>query len=235
MRNYRIIYLLIIGLLIFGCGGGDDDPTPPTPKNPPVAAELLSPAQNSECIQGTNATATQSSINFEWKVAAFTDSYELVVKNLKTAASTSYTSTTNSKLVTLNKGTPYSWKVISKSNSVSQTASSTTWKFYNAGDGITSYPPFPAEIISPEMGAFVTVTDAKINLKWSGSAVANNIVGYDIYFGTTSSPAIHKSNHTTTELTNVAVVNNTVYYWKIITKDSNGNTSDSGIFNFKII
>lgn len=234
MRYLKIAILFLVGFMCFNCGGDDDPPEPTPPKNPPVAAVLVAPAQNSECNQGTNATATLSDVNFEWKTAANTDVYELVVKNLKTGISTNYTSSTNTKMVTLNKATPYSWKVISKSNSVSQTASSATWKFYNAGDGIKSYPPFPAEIIAPEMGAFVTVSNLKVDLKWSGSSVDNNIVGYDIYFSTANPPLLHKSNHTATELTNVTVSNNTIYYWKIVTKDSNGNTSESGIYNFKV-
>jgi hypothetical protein len=29
------------------------------------------------------------------------------------------------------------------------------------------------------------------------------------------------------------VVANTTYYWKVITRDTKGNTSDSGVFEFK--
>ncbi|WP_372746770.1 hypothetical protein [Lutibacter sp.] len=235
MRTYKYLSIILVGFFILSCGGGgdDDDPTPP-PKNPPDAAVLVAPAQNSECNQGTNVTATKSDVTFEWRIAANTDLYELTVKNLKTGVSTNYTSTTNIKMVTLDRATPYSWRVISKSNSVSQTASSLTWKFYNAGDGTISYPPFPAEIIAPEMGAFVTASNGKVDLKWAGSAVENNIAGYDIYFAAANPPSLHKANHTSTELTGIAVTANTIYYWKIITKDSKGNSSDSGIYNFKI-
>ena len=234
MRTYKYLTIIVFGFLILGCGGGGDDDDPTPTKKPPEAAILIEPAQNSECNQGANITATKSDITFEWRTAANTDLYELNVKNLKTGVSKSYTSNTNIKVVNLDRGTPYSWKVISKSNSVSQTASSSIWKFYNAGDGIKSYPPFPAEIIAPTMGAFVTASNGEVDLEWIGSAIENNIVGYDIYFSTVNPPSLYKTNHINSQLTDVVVSSNTIYYWEIVTKDDNGNSSDSGIYNFKI-
>lgn len=224
---------MIVGILSLSCGGGGDEPAPPpVQKIPPSAATLIFPYQNSECLEGTNVTNTQSTINFEWSNAANTNSYELVVKNLKTTVSTTHTSTTNSKSVVLERGVPYSWYVISKSTTVAETATSSTWKFYNAGLATQSYPPFPAEILAPLMGAFVTATSNTVTLKWKGSDVENDIASYEVYFGVANPPAIHKPNHTTMELA-VTTTANTVYYWKVVTKDTKGNTSDSGIYQFK--
>jgi hypothetical protein len=35
-------------------------------------------------------------------------------------------------------------------------------------------------------------------------------------------------------LNNVSVTSKNTYYWKIVTKDSQGNSSDSDIFVFKV-
>ena len=82
-----------------------------------------------------------------------------------------------------------------------------------------------AEIIDPSA--------SQITLSWTGSDVDDDIVGYDVYFGTTTTPEIYTSDQVDSNLNNVALTADTIYYWQIITKDSQGNTSSSGIFQFK--
>lgn len=61
------------------------------------------------------------------------------------------------------------------------------------------------------------------------------IFSYDIYLGTsvTSIPLI-KSNITDMFLNGNAVISGATYYWKVVTHDSKGNTSDSGVLSFKV-
>ena len=111
MRN-SIISILIIVLFI-GCGGSDDsEPTPPViPK--PEAATLVFPNKNSECTEGTNKTPTNTTISFNWDNSLNTDSYELVLKNLETGATTNHTTATSEVSIELLRAVPYSWYVIS--------------------------------------------------------------------------------------------------------------------------
>ncbi len=81
------------------------------------------------------------------------------------------------------------------------------------------------------MNQSVTVVNGKVTLKWSGSDVDNDIVGYDVYFGETASPALLQNNVTSTVL-DVNVSAGKTYYWKIITRDNQNNKSDSGIYQF---
>ncbi|MDO5980233.1 hypothetical protein [Flavivirga spongiicola] len=231
MRKY-LLYIYL-GAIVFNCGGGSDDPEPtPTPKNP-EAASLVYPEQNSECTTGTNVTATNSTVEFEWDTSTNTDTYELTLKNLVTTDETKHTSSTNKISLELLKATPYSWYIISKSNSVTNTAQSQTWKFYNAGDGVISYAPFPAEVIAPVNDANIATTD-KVTLDWNGSDVDNDIAAYDVYFGTTASPPSFKTNQLESLLEDVSVTSATTYYWYIITKDEQGNNSQSETFKFTI-
>ncbi len=231
----QIIKLLILPVLILivtGCGGKKDTPTPQPPS--PAKAGLIFPAQNAACTSGTIVSNTQSTIVFNWNSTANTDSYELDIKNLLTGATTSQTSATNQLSVTLLRNTPYSWFVISKSTTTTTTTQSDTWKFYNAGQGTLSYAPFPATITAPTFGQSINLGAGTVNLTWTGSSVDNNISGYDVYFGTTTTPPLLQGGITDMFLNGVQILTNTTYYWKVITKDTHGNASDSGIFQFKV-
>lgn len=226
--SYPIIKLFsfpVLMLFLTGCSGSKDAPIPS-----PSKAALSYPSQNAACYSGTVLSTTQSSVTFSWTASENTDSYELDVKNLLTNTTNTYSATTFQLSITLLRNTPYSWYVVSKSGKSTTTTQSDTWRFYNAGLGTVSHSPFPADIVAPGFGQ--NIAAGTVNLAWTGSDVDGDIVGYDIYFGTTTTPALLKSNNTDQFLNNVTVTSNTGYYWKVITKDSQGNTSDSGLFQF---
>lgn len=236
--------LLIIPaiLILMGCGGGkQNDPTPaPVQVSAPNKVALSAPAINSVCTTGTIISATQSSISFSWAASSNTDSYDLYLKNLLNSAVTTQNVTATQATVTLLRNTPYSWYIVSKSTKTTTTAQSDVWKFYNAGSGTVTYAPFPAEITSPTFAQNVSATAGAINLAWAGSPVNTGtivttpIATYDVYFGTTNTPPVLKSGVADSFLNNVAVTSKTTYYWKVITKDALGNTSDSGLYQFNV-
>jgi hypothetical protein len=230
--------LLIIAVvfLMMSCGGKSNAPTPVPPTPPkPTQALLSAPAQNAVCTTGTNPSATQSTISFSWNASANTNNYSLVIKNLLTSDSTTQSTSQTQLDVILLRNTPYSWYVVSQSNQTSATAKSAIWKFYNSGPGIITYAPFPADITSPAFAQNVTASAGTVNLTWTGSVVTPDVIAnYDVYFGTTSSPAIMASAITISFLNNVSVASKTTYYWKVITRDAVGNTSDSGLFQFTV-
>lgn len=226
---------LIFGIAgVIGCssGGGGQEPIP-TPVTPPSAATLVFPLNSSECTEGTNVTPTQSTITFDWSDSNNTDSYQLVLKNLETQSISNYYSNISEIDITIDRGTPFSWYVISISNSTSQTATSSTWKFYNAGDAFSSHAPFPAELISPVMGTSFDPLTTKVSLEWQGSDVDNDITGYEIVFGTTNPPSSTLST-TTSNAIDADVISGNTYYWRVVTKDSQNNSSNSEIFQFKV-
>lgn len=226
MKILKISIILIFTLI--SCGKKKSDP--PAPE----AAVLVAPIKDEVCLSGKVISDSESAVEFRWNTAANAESYELNVKNLlNNAVSTQITSNTSLEL-TLKRNTPYSWYVSSKSSKNATVAVSSTWKFYNSGNGATSYPPFPAEIISPTLGQKVSPNNGKITLQWRGSDSDNDIVNYDVYLGTSNKPEIVKSKITENSLPDVTVNPATTYYWKVITRDANGNTSDSGVYSFTI-
>lgn len=101
------------------------------------------------------------------------------------------------------------------------------WSFYNEGVGIQNYAPFPAEVITPILGSIIFGT--RTNLSWRGSDIAF----YDIYLGALNPSRQLKQNTTNTNIDSGTLLADTVYYWKVVTKDNNGGNSISPIFEFK--
>jgi len=225
----RFLAVLMVTVLLFGCKKKE------APK-PPESASLTFPNKNSECTTGQVINATSSQVEFIWQASNNTESYELIVTNLSNGNKQDITTQSTSAKLPLEKGTPYSWVVISKNTNVLQTASSETWQFYNSGFE-TTYAPFPAQVLEPKMGTSVFKDiNNDITLEWSSADVDNDIVGLDIYFSTENPPATLLSSFGPSETnTKVAVLSDTVYYWKVLTIDSEGNTSDSGIFEFRAL
>ncbi len=226
MRNR--IYSLLIVLTVIGCG----KKTPP-PDVTPVATNLVSPLKDQPCTTGTIISADKSTVAFTWEAADKAEGYTLAIKNLLTKVETKQTVTSTQATADLLRNTPYSWYVISTSTKTKATAQSATWKFYNAGAGTVSYPPYPAEITAPLFGDNVTASAGNVTLKWTGSTLGAAIKGYDIYFGDNNSPALIKSNISDTQY-QVAVKTSTTYYWRIVTIDIAGNYTDSGIYQFSV-
>ena len=141
MKKVFFKYFAFASLFIISCGGGgdggsDDVITPPVQTiDPPSMATLTSPTNNKVCEEGTSVSDSQSSVNFQWTAGNNTDSYDLRITNLNSNQVINQTNiTSTNKAVTLNKGTPYSWKVTSKRNGTTVSAESSTWKFYLSSD-----------------------------------------------------------------------------------------------------
>lgn len=223
----RLLVIILALLCLGGCG--KDSP------NPPAAAKLLFPEQNSECTTGVDLNETTSRVEFLWQKAADTDTYELRVTHLVTNVTQTVSTAQLRAELPLQKGAPYSWLVISRNTETQETAISSSWRFYNAGS-VQSYAPFPAEIIAPKSGAALfRDINSEVVLEWAGVDLDNDIAGYELYFSTVDPPALFSEPAASTTSIKVSVLANTVYYWKIITTDSEGNRSDSGVHGFKVL
>lgn len=217
-------------MLLLACGGksggGDPAPPPPPPPPAPTAATLKTPAQNSECLDGEN-------VEFSWNASENTDSYTIVVKNLLTTSQISQTTTSTSVTIKLEVGQPYSWFITSSSSTSTETASSTKWKFYLKGEPTNNYAPFPADLLTPKSES--SVSSGSIKFEWEGSdADSDDSLTYDLYLDTSNPPANKVKTNLSSNSTNVTLDAGT-YYWKIVTKDSQGSNSDSGVSMFKAV
>ncbi len=229
IRLQQFLTLLLL-CTVFACGKKDDGP-PPAPEG----ALLVFPDKDAECTTGISINSTQSQVRFEWQPSANTDLYTLTIINLNTNTPQAFNTMNTSLNVAIDKGAPYSWSVLSSSSDSDETATSENWLFYNAGSQ-TTYAPFPAQVVAPISGSTVQLNeDREVELAWYGSDVEEDIESYKVYFSTENPPTelIGTLDAITME-TRVSVQENTVYFWQVITTDSQGNTSDSGVLDFKV-
>jgi hypothetical protein len=226
----RFLYILIVAVVLLGCKK-KEAPVPPE------RAQLVFPERNSECTTGNDINAVTSQVEFSWLASNNTDTYELIVTNLDNGNKQDFRGLTGTtKKVPIAKGALFSWVVNSNNSMVLQVVSSSTWSFYNSGFD-TTYAPFPAEIVSPNMGISIFKDiNNEIELSWIGADVDNDIEGFEIYLSPQNPPEnliVSLSPNVNTQ--KVTVTENRVYYWRVITKDKEGNSSDSGVFEFRAI
>ncbi len=60
-------------------------------------------------------------------------------------------------------------------------------------------------------------------------------MGYDVYFGDSMPPALVSYNQSGITYDPGTLNNNTVYYWKIVTKDSHGGSSVGEVWSFETV
>ena len=229
MKKIILLFGGLIGLL------NSCTPEEPVPANP-SAPNLISPANDETCLDGTSINDIQSNVEFRWSSAANTISYELVVTNLLTQSSQTYPATSNQTTVALSKAEPYNWSVKSFGEVGSIPSESVQWKFYLAGDAIVNYAPFPSELISPQSGANITPDiNNLVTLIWNASDVDGDLSQFEIYLDESDASTLNTTleYQSEEERIEVEVKNNTTYYWKIIAIDNNKNQSSSGVYAFR--
>ena len=243
MSNFNRFIALVLVWGLAACGGGGGDPAPaPTPTPPPTptlntptAASLSLPEKNKICESGVSISTNQAEINFTWAAGTNTESYDLLVTDLNTnAVQTISNIAAASQKVTLNKATPYSWKVISKSTKTTATASSESWNFYLAGASIVNYAPYPAEITAPTASIYATITNGKVTVSWKGSDPESDPLTYTLFVDLVDgkqTPTAQFTNITASSV-DVPVTTGKIYYFRVKSSDGK-NSSYSVIYQFR--
>lgn len=226
MRHF--ILILLCSTLVFSCKKKKS-------LKPPEASLLVFPQKNSECTTGVSLNESSSQVEFRWQKSNHTESYELQVTNITTGITQTVSTKSISAKLPIEKGEPYSWVVVSKNTQTNEKASSETWLFYNSGSE-SAFAPFPAQIVFPSSGTTVIKdVNNEIELTWSGADIDDDIENYEVYFSTEPLPTtLVASPSSDIPVFKVSVLSDTTYYWRVVTIDAEGNSSDSGIFQFKV-
>ncbi len=226
-------YLVVAFFVILSVGCRKKD----SPKSP-EQARLVHPARSSECTTGTDVFGNDnvSEVEFSWQKANYTTQYQLRVTNHLTGVTQTVNTSDTKANLTLVKGELYSWLIRSSNSDTDTQVTSEVWNFYNAGNE-SFYAPFPATIVNPKPASKVFKDiNNEIELSWEGADIDNDIVEYELFFSTSTPPSTMVATlNVATSSDKVSVVSGTTYYWKVISKDAEGNISDSGIYSFQVL
>jgi hypothetical protein len=238
------VYILFFSLFLFLSCSSDNSTTTPDeeislPPNEeetdlaPLAADLIFPRDNTECVEGEVESNEYSKITFEWNTSKNTDKYKLSIRNLLNNITTHHETETNTITLSILRGTPFEWYITSIANGNSNNAYSKRWQFYNAGVGEAINAPYPANLVYPLNKSVKHYGSDYLILRWEGSDLDNDILEYEIYFDSSENPTtlVAKLSDTEYYFWSQDYVLGTTYYWKIKTIDSKGNTSISQTYS----
>lgn len=227
MKNKRFILIMIT--LVMACNSKDDNPRP----TPVTVTTLLFPHKDQTCTQGEIIDEFTSTITFEWEPNKGADIFTLTIRNLLSNRIETYNTPDTFKAVTLSRNTPFSWYITSINTKSGDSTTSNLWKFYNAGEGVTTYPPFPAELVTPKSGS-TSYSTTNIKLEWIGSDVDNDIMYYELFLDTVNPPTSQSISGLTNQTHTLTPLEPNVYYWYINTVDASGNSTPSSVGEFRI-
>lgn len=98
-------------------------------------------------------------------------------------------------------------------------------------DDTTNLAPTAPSTPSPANGDTGVAPSA---LTWAACTDPDNDpVKYDVYYGTSATPGLVQSDLTTNSYSLPSFVSNTVFYWKVIAKDDQGNSSAGPVWTYR--
>jgi len=228
----KFLYTATIGIVLWSCSGGGDDPkpVPPAENKVPFTPTLLAPTNGKLCID--------NSVSFQWNTATDPDG-DIITYQIQVAKDNQFTQIAHSlnesstiKIISLEKGMAYYWRVKATDSKSLSSSYSTVFNFYTEGSGETNHIPFSPELVKPVLNEIVQTTTA--TLEWNANDVdATDVLTFDVFFGTANPPITKIVDNQTAKKLNVNLDASKSYYWKVVVKDNSGGETIGQIWNFK--
>ncbi|MFH1101697.1 MAG: Ig-like domain-containing protein [Methanobacteriota archaeon] len=125
--------------------------------------------------------------------------------------------------------TVYFWRVIAR-DSHNASSEGPIWNFTTIEQPANTPPLTPS---NPNPGNTATGVSVTTAVSWTGGdSDSGDTVTYDVYFGTSSFPPKVGSNRTGTSYSSGTLQYNTRYYWRIISWDSQGASTEGPVWSF---
>jgi hypothetical protein len=227
----KFIYLSIIGFSLVSCGGGSDDSATPEVGNvAPTVPALTAPVDNKLCVDNT--------VGFQWNASTDANK-DVITYQLQVAKDNAFTQivktndvNANSSSISLDKNTPYYWRVKATDSKGLSSSYSPTYKLYTTGEAVVNHLPFSPELVQPAINSLLNTASA--TLKWNASDVdATDVLKYDVYFGTTNPPTIKVIENTSATSFDVILNASKEHFWKVVVKDNKGGETVGQVWKFK--
>jgi len=132
---------------------------------------------------------------------------------------------------TMSYSQKYYWQIVVWDNHGASTGGP-IWNFTTVEQ--PNYPPYTPS--NPDPANHAIDVDVNANLSWTGGDPnTGDILAYDVYFGTNSTPPRVVSNQSGTTYNPGTLVYERQYYWKIISWDNHGASTEGPLWDFTTV
>lgn len=232
----HIIYKLVLfAFVLSSCSSGGDDSGGglEAQDSKPSTPVLIFPSQNQLCITNT--------LNFEWQASTNEDGSS-VIYILEIARDNQFTDkvvdevlTGLSKVVTLDKGFAYYWRVKARSTKNIESDYTPTSQFYTEEVPNSNHLPFAPSLVQPFLGQTLDNGTTSITLEWSGADVDGDPITFDVYFGKDKDDLSMVAEDASDNSLGVNLdTADTTYYWRVVVTDDNGASVTGPLWYFKL-
>lgn len=219
----RKLFLYFLPLLIITCS----KPSIPEPE----AAVLLAPDNLDSCTTAFSVNSTQSQVSFRWSTALHTDQYTLVVRNIDTNQEVKESTPVTTLNQVLEKGFAYQWWVVSSSEQSLTEVRSGSWQFYLEGSVSGQHLPFATRLINPSDDEILST--GSVEFSWEGNDLDGGVLRYSLFLGTSIENLTAVAEKISTN-SHVETLDEGVYFWKVTTFDSDGNSASSVTYRLQV-
>ena len=196
---------------------------------PLYAPQLMSPENNYNTL-----TLTPSLSCYPYTAINTIVEYHFEISTNQNFNSNTISDVSNSSMYSIKPNVIYNnkhyyWRVYVKNTTNStQSPYSEVRSFYTPKTGNQS----PNKPTNPSPADGATNQSTSISLSWACTDPDNDPMTYDVYFGTVTTPSKVTASPITSTTYTPTLVNNTKYYWKIVAKDNQNNSTDGDVWNF---
>ena len=232
----KILFILVlVAFTSYSCSSGGDDSSGggENSNSKPTTPTLVFPSQNQLC--------TTNVLNFEWQASSNSDGssvlyiLEISKHNQFTNKVVDEVLTSLSKIVTLEKGFAYYWRVKARSTKNIESDYSAIAQFYTEEVPNSNHSPFAPARESPFLGQYLEAGTNTVDLEWTASDPDANPLTFDVYFGNDKDALSLVSEGTSSNTFQVSLnTTNTIYYWKVVVKDDKGASVTGPIWHFNL-
>ncbi len=222
--------IALVSLILFNsCSGGDDAPPPPVVQNnPPEIPNLIFPTNNLICTGidlefswNPAIDPEENEITYLIQIAEQDNFQDIVFSQTLTSTSTSFN---------LERGVTYHWRVRAIDDQGNESGFTNSQNFFTEPEATISTIPQTPILIAPVKGDIVQ--NNTVTLQWEVVNEQNANLKYDVYFGESTPPVLFAENIDNTSFEIVDLNPETLYFWRIVVKDTQLNAAISQIVEF---
>ncbi len=209
VRSFVRDLKFLLFVILIGCSGSDDGGTTSGPPSAPTDLHILSTTATSVQMQWTD-NATDEDAYYVERSPVNNQSYQQIATlapNIFAYYDAGLTS-----------GSTYFYRV-----RAGRGGSFSTYSNEIVAVAVPNVPPQFPEVIYPANGA--TNISLSPTLRWSANDADGDPLLFDVFFGKQPNPPLVSGNLPEASLQRTGLDTNTVYYWKVVAKDSYLETS----------